>query len=159
MPPLRAYSRPVTSGDVSTLQITGETTVARVANLFEALAGRGFRGDIVWYGADMCPSVTGFTSDYGTAVFRIGSTAMVLQLLRALEVPQLDFGVFIALPAWIGAEAIPDDVAAEGPSRQRAPASAIEIAVFDDTVIEVTADDAALLAALRAQFGGTLIAT
>ncbi len=144
---------------MSTLQIADGTAIGQVAALFEALARHGFRGDIVWYGADMCPSVTGFTSDYGTAAFRIGSTAMVVQLLRALDVPQLDFGVFIGLPAWIGAEAIPDDVSAEGPSRQRAPASAIEIAVFDDTFIEITADDAALLAALRAQFGGTIIAT
>ena len=149
----------MTGTDVSTLQIADGTTVGQIAALFEALAGHGFRGDIVWYGADMCPSVTGFTSDYGTAAFRIGSTAMVVQLLRALEVPQLDFGVFIGLPAWIGAEAIPDDVSAEGPSRQRAPASAIEIAVFDDAVIEITADDAALLAALRAQFGGTIVTT
>jgi hypothetical protein len=103
----------------------------------------------------MCPSVTGFTSDYGTAAFRIGGTARVIQLLQALAGEAFEFGVFIALPAWIGAEAIPDDVAAAGLSRQRAPGSEIEVAVLDAGLIEITSDDAALLAALRTRLAGT----
>ncbi len=149
----------VTPSDVRTLRIAaGDDTVARLADLFQALNGAGARADMVWHGADMCPSVTGFTSDYGTAAFRIGSTARVVQLLQALAGEPFEFGVFIALPAWIGAEAIPDEASAGGASRQRAPGADIEVAVFDDSVIEVTSDDAALLEGLRARFAGTIVA-
>jgi hypothetical protein len=140
-----------------TLRIAAVAAAARTADLFDALVRYGLRPDMVWYGADMCPSVTGFTSDYGTAAFRIGSTAMALRLLRTLVLP-LEFGVFVGLPAWIGAEAIPDDVSADGPARRRVPGSELEVAVFDDRVIEITTDDPDLLEALRTRFAGTIIA-
>lgn len=139
---------------MSTLRIPA----ADLSAVFETISRHPIQGGLVWHGADMDPSLTGFSSDYDSATFRIGTTATVIQLLGTVSVDTLEIGVFLGLPGWVGAEAIPEAVPADPASGQRAPASVIEVAVVDG-VIEVTSEHLDVLQALRGRFPDARFAT
>lgn len=144
-----ARNNPSPAPGVTTLRILR----AELTAVFEAIGRHPIQGDLVWHGADMCSSLSGVSSDYDSATFRIGDTATVLQLLGTVPLEDLEVGVFIGLPRWVGAEAIPEMADTDGPSGQRAPASVIEVAVTDG-VVAVTSDHLEVLQDLRGCFPG-----
>jgi hypothetical protein len=77
--------------------------------------------------------------------------------------PQVDFGVFVRLPASIGPESLGEHVSAEGAFRKRSKDSQIKVVAFDSAfieyraAIEVTTDIEDILENLRDRFGGSVV--
>jgi hypothetical protein len=150
---------------MSTIQLRGgdingdqtSCTVAQLVIVFETLAKYGEVPDLVWYGADMSPSF-GRLNPYGRDVpVRIGSIASVIELLRTLSFPQLDFGVFTGRSPSTNPEVLTQHVSAEGAPRKRSADSQIEVVAFDDIFIEITTDRADILQNLRDRFAGAIV--
>lgn len=150
---------------MSTIQLSGSDingdqtscTIEQLIIVFEALATYSDKQDLVWHGADMTPAF-GDLNPYGTAVpVRIGDVRSVIELLRALSFPQLDFGVFIGRVPTAQLEIPAEKVSAEGPPRKRSTNSQIEVVAFDDTFIEITTDHQDILRNLRDRFAGARV--
>jgi hypothetical protein len=85
----------------------------------------------------------------------IGVIDRVVDLIR--NRPQIDFGVFVRLPASIRSESLGGHVSAEGPSRKRSKDSQIEVVAFGSAFIEVTTDIEDILENLHDRFGGIIV--
>ena len=157
--PWQQFQRPV----MSTIRLCGNDVDgdaiscagSQLATVFKTIAQTDSPLDCVWHAADVDPSPGELARYGGNAIHLIGGIDRVVDLIG--NRPQVDFGVFLQMPASIGSESPGEHVSAEGPSRKRSKDSRIEVVAFDATFIEVTTDIEDILENLRDRFGGTLV--
>jgi hypothetical protein len=145
---------------MTTLQLSGAAidgdqsscTVHQFLLILEELAADARVADLVWYGADISPSPAELEQLGTQSASKIGTLEDLRGLFRSLTIPQLDFGILIAVAT--EERAPPSNVllSSDGEAGRRFETSEIELLAFDDTYIEITSDRPELVERLIARF-------
>jgi hypothetical protein len=133
------------------IDVDGDNATCTIPQLLLILRELAMCADIndwIWFGADIIPDLAGTE---GSTV-KIGTIVDLQAWLQGLPVPQIEFGVFIAVAADKDGPGPWESFSAEGPEGRRYSESVFELLAFDTSHIEITTDREDVLRHLFARF-------